>query len=90
MRPEDSGIGKLFEEIRDAVTGADAKTQRISPWNGAATSVFGYLTSEAVELCAEELVPEYLEAAYWSDLAYYSEMRRGSYTYSHRELKCPL
>jgi hypothetical protein len=32
MRPEDLGIGRLFERVRDAVIVADAATQQIVLW----------------------------------------------------------
>ena len=48
MRPEDLGIGKLFEKVRDAVVVAEARTQRIVLWNPTATKIFGYSTSEAL------------------------------------------
>jgi PAS domain S-box-containing protein len=61
VRKEDLGIGKLFERIRDAVIVADAETQRVVLWNPAATNIFGYTVSEALELRVEALVPEYLK-----------------------------
>lgn len=53
MRPEDIGIGKLFERVRDAVIVADAESQRIVLWNPAATQIFGYSVSEALGLRVE-------------------------------------
>ncbi len=50
MPKEDLGIGKLFERIRDAVVVVDPETQRIVLWNPAATNIFGYTPSEALEL----------------------------------------
>ena len=73
MRPQDLRIGSLFESIRDAVIVADAKTRRIVLWNEAATKIFGYSTSEALELHVEALVPDYLEA-HRSGIARYAEI----------------
>ncbi len=55
IRPEDLGIGKLFDRVRDAVIVADAKTERIVLWNPAAATVFGYSIPEALELRVEDL-----------------------------------
>jgi PAS domain S-box-containing protein len=49
LRPEDLGIGRLFESARDAVIVADAETQQIVHWNPAATNIFGYSLSEALD-----------------------------------------
>jgi hypothetical protein len=37
IQPQDLGIGRLFERVREAVIVADAKTQRIVLWISAAT-----------------------------------------------------
>ena len=50
VRPEELGIGKLFERVRDAVVVAHAHTGRVVLWNPAATEVFGYTPSEALGL----------------------------------------
>jgi PAS domain S-box-containing protein len=62
VRPQDLGIGSLFERVRDAVAVADAKTQRIVLWNPAAEKMFGYSPSEALEMRVEALVPGSLKA----------------------------
>jgi PAS domain S-box-containing protein len=41
MRPQDLGLGKLFETVRDATIVADARTGRIVLWNPATTEIFG-------------------------------------------------
>jgi PAS domain S-box-containing protein len=61
MRPEDLGIGRLFESVRDAVIVADARTQQMILWNPAAGKMFGYSASEAIGLRVEALVPEPLK-----------------------------
>ncbi len=49
LRPEELGIGTLLGRIREAVIVADATTQRIVLWNPAATNIFGYSLSEALD-----------------------------------------
>lgn len=89
MRPRDLGIGKLFERIRDAAIVADAKSQRIFLWNQAATNIFGYSTSEALELRVEDLVPEHLKDRHRAGMARYAETGYGTYIDSPRLLELP-
>src|SRR5919107_496957 len=89
MRPRDLGIGKLFERIRDAAIVADAKSQRILLWNQAATNIFGYSTSEALELHVEDLVPEHLKDQHRAGIARYAETGHGPYIDSPRLLELP-
>src|SRR5215204_1133304 len=89
MDPQDLGIGRLFERIQDAVIVAVAKTQRIVLWNPAATNIFGYSASEALELRVEELVPEYLKDQHRRGFAHYPETGHAPYIYSHRPLELP-
>jgi PAS domain S-box-containing protein len=89
MRPRDLGIGKLFERIRDAAIVADAKSQRIFLWNQAATNIFGYSTSEALELHVEDLVPEHLKDQHRAGIARYAETGHGPYIDSPRLLELP-
>ena len=89
FRPQDLGIGHLFERVRDAVIVADAHTGRIVLWNQAATEVFGYSVTEALEMNAEELVPERLRERHRSGLARYRESGHGTYIDSHELLELP-
>src|ERR671921_889730 len=89
MRPRDLGIGKLFERIRDAAIVADAKSQRIFLWNQAATNIFGYSTSEALELHVEDLVPEHLKDQHRAGIARYAGTGHGPYIDSPRLLELP-
>src|SRR5215213_4643674 len=89
MDPQDLGIGRLFERIQDAVIVAVAKTQRIVLWNPAATNIFGYSASEALELRVEDLVPEYLKDQHRRGIADYAETGHGPYIDSHRPLELP-
>ena len=89
MRPRDLGIGKLFERIHDAAIVAHAKTQRIVLWNQAATNIFGYSTSEALELRVEALVPERLKDQHRAGIARYAETGHGTYIDSPGPLELP-
>jgi PAS domain S-box-containing protein len=89
MRPEELGIGGLFERVRDAVIVADAKTQRMVLWNPAATRMFGYPASEALKLRVEALVPELLKAKHRAGIARYAKTGRGPYIDSYRPLELP-
>jgi PAS domain S-box-containing protein len=89
MDPQDLGIGRLFERIQDAVIVAVAKTQRIVLWNPAATNIFGYSASEALELRVEDLVPEHLKEQHRTGIARYAETGHGPYIDSHRPLELP-
>jgi PAS domain S-box-containing protein len=89
MHPEDLGFGELFERIRDAVIVADATTQRIVLWNPAAEKMFGYSTSEALELRVEALVPENLKDDHRAGIARYAETGHGPYVDSDKPLELP-
>ncbi len=89
LRPQDLGIGHLFERVRDAVIVADAHTGRIVLWNPAATEIFGYSVSEALEMNVEELVPERLRERHRGGLARYRETGRGPYIDSRELLELP-
>jgi len=89
MRPEDLGIGSLFQRVRDAIIVADAETQQVVLWNPAATDIFGYSLSEALELRVEALVPGHLKARHRVGMARYSRTGHGDYIDSRRLLDLP-
>jgi PAS domain S-box-containing protein len=89
LHPQDLGIGRLFERIQDAVIVAVATTQRIVLWNPAATNIFGYSASEALELRVEDLVPEYLKDQHRTGMAHYAATGQGPYIDSHKPLELP-
>ena len=62
MRLRDLGIDDLLESIRDAIVVVDARSGRIVLWNAAATMIFGYSSSEALEHSWTVIVPERLKA----------------------------
>src|SRR5215204_2087556 len=89
MRPEDLGIGKLFERVRDAVIVADAATQQILLWNRAATEIFGYPLSEALEMRVEALIPEHLKGRHRKGIVRYAKTGHGVYIDSQALLELP-
>jgi PAS domain S-box-containing protein len=89
IRPQEVGIGRLFESVRDAVILADTETQRILLWNQAATEIFGYSTSEARKLRIEVLVPECLKARHRRGIAHYANTGHGPFIDSHNLLSLP-
>ncbi len=62
LSPQDWGIGRLFDDVRDAIVVVDAHSGEILLWNPAASEIFGYSLSEALGMRVEELVPERLRA----------------------------
>ena len=89
LHPQDLGIGTLFERIRDAVIVAEAQSERIVLWNPAAERMFGYSSSEALELKVEALVPEHLKAQHRAGTARYAKTGHGPYIDSHQVLELP-
>ncbi|MDP9457396.1 MAG: PAS domain S-box protein [Actinomycetota bacterium] len=89
MRPQDLGIGKLFENVRDAVIVAEAGSGRIVLWNWAATEVFGYSPEEALGLSVEELVPDRLKGRHREGLSRYCDTGHGPYIDSYTVLDLP-
>ena len=89
MRPQDLGIGGVFESVRDALFVAEANTGRVVLWNAAATEVFGYSASEALDLRIEALVPELLEARYRVGLDIYRDTDYSGFIDSTAPLNLP-
>jgi PAS domain S-box-containing protein len=89
FHPQDLGIGHLFEHVRDAVIVAEAATGRIVLWNPAATEIFGYPASEALEMNVENLVPARLRDRHRAGLASYRETGHGTYIDSPSLLELP-
>jgi len=83
------GIGRLFESIRDAVVVAEADTGQIVLWNPAATEIFGYSPTEALELRIDDLVPDRLKAQHRAGLDRYRETGHGPYVDSRVLLDLP-
>jgi len=77
-RPEDFGIGRLFEHIRDAVIVADAKTECILLWNRGAAEMFGYSRDEALTMLLHQVVAPHLVALHRKGLARYQQTGEGA------------
>ena len=79
----------MFESIRDAVVVAEADTGQIVLWNPAATEIFGYSPTEALELRVDDLVPDRLKAQHRAGLDRYRETGHGPYVDSRVLLDLP-
>jgi PAS domain S-box-containing protein len=77
LSPRDLGIGRLFEDVRDAIVVADAATGRIVLWNPGAEHLFGYSVAEALALSVEVLVPPRLKARHREGMARYHATGHG-------------
>ena len=88
ISPRDLGIGRLFESVRDAVIVAEASGQ-IVLWNPAATEIFGYSPSEALDMNVEVLVPDHLKERHRAGLLRYQETGHGRYVDSAELLELP-
>ena len=88
IRPRDLGIGRLFESVRDAVIVADV-TGQIVLWNPAATEIFGYSPSEALDMNIEVLVPDHLKKRHRAGLSHYQKTGHGRYVDSAELLELP-
>src|SRR5918998_2412657 len=89
MRPQDLGIGRLFESVWDAAIVTQENTGRIVLWNPAATKIFGYPPSEAVGMPIEALFPTHLEAHHRGGLARHRDAGNGTHTGSDVVLDLP-
>ena len=87
--PQDLGIGRLYEAVRDAVVVADARTGRFVLWNPAASKIFGYSRTEALGLFVEALIPPGLRDRHRAGLARYRETGTGRYVGSDTPLGLP-
>src|SRR4028118_1170839 len=89
LAPQDLGMGRLFESVRDAVIVADANTGRMVLWNPAAKEIFGYSAAESLGMSVEELVPDYLRARHRAGMAGYRDTGHGRYIDSNTALDLP-
>lgn len=79
----------MFGSIRDAVVVAEADTGQIVLWNPAATEIFGYSPTEALELRVDDLVPDRLKAQHRAGLDRYRKTGHGPYVDSRVLLDLP-
>jgi PAS domain S-box-containing protein len=89
VRLQELGIDQLLESVRDAVVVADARAGRIVLWNSAATKIFGYSSSEALEHSWTVFVPERLKAQCEAGMARYRDTGHGPYIDSNVVLELP-
>jgi PAS domain S-box-containing protein len=77
IRPEDLGIGQLFELVPDAVIVADAATDQIVLWNPAAERMFGWTAAEAEGQPVDLIVPERMRARHVAGMQRYQATGHG-------------
>jgi PAS domain S-box-containing protein len=76
--PADLGLGRLFDEIRDAVIVGEAITEKIVLWNRAACKMFGYTEADAIGKPIHMLIPPRLRARHRAGLAHYAATGEGT------------
>ncbi len=89
IRPEDLGIGLLFDILGDAIIVADAPTGRVVLWNAAASEIFGYDPGEAIGMDLDALVPDRLKELCRAGRSRYHETGHGAHVDSHRPFEMP-
>jgi PAS domain S-box-containing protein len=89
LRPQDVGIGLLFERIREGVIVADVESGRIVLWNPGAARIFGYAPDEAVGLSLEALIPARLQARHQAAFTQYRTTGHGAFIDSREPLEVP-
>src|ERR687897_591689 len=82
-------MDQILESVRDAAVVVDARSGRIVLWNAAATKIFGYSSSEALEHSWTVIVPERLKAQCEAGMARYRDTGHGPYIDSHVVLELP-
>lgn len=82
------GIGRLFDQVRDAVVLSD-RNGEIVLWNRAAVGMFGYASEEAQGRAVEMIVPERLKDAHDAGMARYRETGHGHYIDAGTILELP-
>ncbi len=89
LTPEDFGIGRLFNDIQDAVIVADLETGRVLLWNPAASLIFGYTVEEAMEMPLESIVPDELKSRHREGMARYARTGHGKLVDAHQAVPLP-
>lgn len=89
LSPDDFGIGRLFDEVRDAIVVAELQNGRIVLWNPAAETLFGYGRAEATGMPLHVLVPEELKEMHKRGIARYAATRKGDLVDSHKPVELP-
>ena len=77
LRPEDLGIGQLFELVPDAVIVADSDTDRIVLWNPSAERMFGWKASEAIGQPVGIIVPPHLRGRHEAGMQRFHDTGHG-------------
>jgi PAS domain S-box-containing protein len=89
VRPDDLGIGRLFDRVPDGVVVADVDTGLIVLWNPAAEAMFGYAADEIIGQPIERLMPERYRQRHATGMRHYRASGHGVYIDSGRPMELP-
>jgi PAS domain S-box-containing protein len=88
-RPDEFGIGRLFERVPDGVVVADVDTGLITLWNPGAQRMFGYEADQIVGRPIEALMPERYRPRHARGLAHYQATHHGAFIDQQRVMQLP-
>ena len=77
VRPDDLGMGVLFDRVQDAIVAANLATREIVLWNAAAERLFGYTAAEATGRPIEILMPSAMAHVHRAAVERYRHTGRG-------------
>jgi PAS domain S-box-containing protein len=89
MRPEDVGIGRVFDLVAEAVIVGDVASGRVLLWNDGASRIFGRSADDAVGMLIEDLIPASLREAHRTGLARFRQLGAGTLVDQQRTVELP-
>lgn len=89
VRPDDFGIGRLFDRVPDGVVVADVDTGLIVLWNPAAAAMFGYTAAEIEGQPIERLMPARFRDRHAAGMHHYQATGHGHFIDGGRPMELP-